>query len=115
MTSTIDIHANRMADLLGGSPVPATRPDAIITTRVAHPPSPPVAEAKVTYFAKGYFGQPDYVERENLYEAVRNFIYGGIRSYVLTALATTYDADGEPDRQWKCEYDDEANVWEGWK
>lgn len=115
MTTTETIHANRMADLLGGDPVPATRPDAIITTRVAYPPTPPVAEAKVTFFAKGYLGQSDYPERHNLHEAARDLVRGGIRCYALIALATTYDEDQQPMQQWKCEYDDEAKTWGKWR
>lgn len=110
--TTETIHANRIADLLGGSP---NRPDVIVTTRVPQPPIPPDATAELSYYVRGYYGLPDGKERAAIYEAVRDLVNCGMRNHTLTALATTYDADGEPMQQWKCEYDDQSKTWGKWK
>jgi len=103
--TTKTIHDNRIADVIG-------RPAARLVIEIPQP-SPPMPEAVVTYYVDA--GANGGTEREALYLALEDYARIGIDRGTLTALATVYDADGEPDRQWKCEYDDEAKTWRKWR
>ena len=102
---TATIHENRIADVIG-------RPAARLVIEVPEP-SPPVPDAVLTYYVEA--GADGGHERESLFLALEDYARIGIDRGTLTALATTYDADGEPERQWKAEYREELERWGAWK
>lgn len=107
--TTDTIHANRMADLLGGSP---NRPVARFTLEV-YPPLTPFPGAQLSYYVEA--GADGSKERDWLFQALADYTRIGTGRGRLFALATVRDADGEPVQQWKCEYDDESKTWGKWK
>ncbi|RTL26391.1 MAG: hypothetical protein EKK55_07830 [Rhodocyclaceae bacterium] len=103
--TTKTIHDNRIADVIG-------RPAARLVIEIPQP-SPPMPEAVVTYYVDA--GANGGTEREALYLALKDYARVGWQHGTITALATIYDANGEPECQWKCEYREELERWGAWK
>lgn len=95
----------RTEDLFG-------KPLAMFTVQVPQPLSP-VGCAVLTYYVQR--GSTAGQEQDALYKAVKDYVRFGTLQSTLYALATIYDADGEPQQQWKAEYDDEKKAWGEWR
>lgn len=103
--TTKTIHDNRIADVIG-------RPAARLVIEIPQP-SPPVPGAVLTYYVEA--GHRGGKECDDLYIALKDFARIGWEYATIMALATTYDAEGEPVQQWKAEYRDRVKVWGAWK